>query len=188
MYGDWTSTKKQQSQKKLHEKRIIEEKKIFDKQEKEKANQEALEKWFLKQAQTLEEDYHRKKLKKLKERDDKEKKNHLENMKKEQSQEAYLHWRRQKEEEKLKSKQEKTDRNQNKKRTLGNTGKITIGPYTKSKDLREIHKKLVNDQYFTDFQNDENKKNTKIEDSLQELSSIKKDNTPRSGVNEDDYN
>ena len=75
-----------------------------------------------------------------------------------------------------------------KKRNINPSGKIIIGSYTKSKDLREIHKKLVNDQYFsTDFnQNEENKKNQKIEDSLQELSSIKKD-TPRSGVNENDY-
>ena len=140
-----------------------------------------MERWFMKQAAVMEDEYQRKKMKKQKEKEDKEKKENEDNIKKEQAQEAFRLWCKQKEEEKSKIKNDKTEKAP-KKRNYNPPGKLTLGSYTKSKDLREIHKKLVQDQYFsTDFE--ENKKNTNMEDSLQELSSIKKD-TPRSGVNE----
>ena len=185
VFNEWKQTKLTQKQKALDEKRMLEEKKLYEKQEKEKLKAINMDRWFMKQAALMEEEYQKKKNKKNKEKDEKEKKQNEEQIKKEQSQEAYRLWCKQKEEEEhSKIKQDKVEKIP-KKRNI-NQNRLTLGSYTKSKDLREIHKKLVNDQYFTDFNQHEENKKTKMDDSLQELSSIKKD-TPRSGVNENDY-
>jgi len=139
------------------------------------------------------------KIKKLKEDKKKEEemiKKQKEQMKKSRAEEAFKLWMKKKEEEKKIEKRmtfHNNNSSENKKKNLKRTnstlkGKICIGPYSNAKELKEIQKSLnmynmndLNKLIYTTQEGEvnpeeENKRQTEnIEDSLQELSSIKKD-------------
>lgn len=185
-FVDWKKKKESAKRDQLDRKRMVEEKKTMEKQEKDKVKSETMDRWFLRQAAIMEHEYRKNKAKKQKEKDEKDKKQNEENIKKEQAQEAYRLWVKQKEEEKSKYRNEKDPNKEKQKKKYTHTpaGKITIGPYTKSKELRELHKRLIDENVYVNEDGDE-KKNKNVDDSLEELSSIKKD-TPRS-VNDNEY-
>jgi hypothetical protein len=152
-----------------------------------------LEVWFRRQADVLDTETKLKKAKKDKIKEETELKQKDEEMKKLRANEAFKYWIMKKEEEKKYERKKKTEvvdtnNSRNTHKSFQRQG-IPIGPYSIAKDLKKIQKKLLTRNYasaYNDYPDkreyasyDEEKVETyskeHIEDSLQELSSIKKD-------------
>lgn len=163
-----------------------------------------LEVWFKRQAEILDTETKLKKNKKDKIKEETQLKQKDEEMKKLRANEAFKYWIMKKEEEKKYEKKKKTEvletnNSRNTPKSFQRQG-IPIGPYSIAKDLKKIQKKLLTKNCTSaikDFPNqreyasyDEDKVETyskgNIEDSLQELSSIKKD-TPAPDQEPDYY-
>ena len=201
-YSKWLEKKKEEALKrKEFERRKLDEKsKVIE--EKEYVKNNKLDEWFKKQATKLEQEAYIKKVKLQIERDEKQRIEDEKNKKKLESSLAYGNWLKKKEQEKkmtTKSSKAVTEkrRTPNELYTTSkdeenktNNFKISIGPYSTGKALRNIEKKLTNEfQAYSYYEADEKDKKTskkKIDDSLQDLSSIKKD-TPVNENEGDDY-
>jgi len=164
-------------------------------EEKEVVKSTKLDDWFKKQATKIEQEAYYKKMKSLREKEEKERIDEVKKMKDEQSKAAYADWMKRKEVEKkmttksskvVSDKRKKTDQYSQSKNEENhpNQYKISIGPYSTGKALRKIEKKMTNDfQVMSYYEGQEKEKKTKkIDESFQDLSSIKKD-TPEN----DDY-
>jgi len=170
-------------------------------EEKEYVKNTKLEDWFKKQASKIEQEAYIKKMKSNREKEEKDRIEEIKKAKELQSTAAYNDWMKRKENEKklttksskvVSEKRKKTnDQYSSSKNEENHTNqfKISIGPYSTGKALRKIEKKLTNDfQVMSYLEGQEKEKKTKkgIDESFQDLSSIKKD-TPENENVGDDY-
>lgn len=201
-YSKWLEKKKDEGLKR----REIERTKVDYKnkviEEKEYVKNNKLDEWFKKQASKIEQESYVKKVKSQIERDEKQRIDDEKNKKKLESILAYNNWMKRKEQEKkmtTKSSKAVTDKRR-KTQELYSTSKdeenkaghfkISIGPYSTGKALRKIEKKLTSEFQGYSYHEPQEKENKttkkKIDDSFQDLSSIKKD-TPENENVGDDY-
>ena len=164
-----------------------------------------MEEWFKRQASKLEQEAYVKKVKSQIVKEEKLRQEEEINQKKLKSVEAYSNWLKKKEMEKDKNVITSSSKNNNEKRRkqndiystskdqdnkMNNNFKISIGPYSTGKALRNIEKKLTYDfqvnSYYDHQEKDKKTTKKKIDDSFQDLSSIKKD-TPENENVGDDY-
>ncbi len=190
--------KKEIERRKADEKNKIQE-------EKEYVNNSKLEEWFKKQATKLEQEAYIKKVKTQIVKEEKQRQEDEVNQKKQKSSVAYSNWLKKKEMEKDKKLMTKSSKNNTEKRKrmndmystskdqdnkMNNNFKISIGPYSTGKALRNIEKKLTYDfqvnSYYEAHEKEKKTTKKKIDDSFQDLSSIKKD-TPENENVGDDY-
>jgi len=160
-----------------------------------------LEDWFKKQANKIEQETYVKKLKSHMEKEEKQRVDEIKKEKKLQSTMAYTEWLKKKEvEKKVVTKSSKNNEKRKKTDNQYSTSKdedhnkqsnfkISIGPYSTGKALRSIEKKLTNDfQVMSYYEGQEKEKKKKgIDESFQDLSSIKKKDTPENENVADDY-
>lgn len=162
-----------------------EEMKEMEKNRKQSENSNKLEEWCRRQAELMDHQSRMKKKNEEKQKAEQKRKQQLEEAKKARANEAFKIWMQKKEDEKVIEKRNNrttTAQDKFKRKTTLSRTKVVIGPYTNAKDLKDIQKSLAvfknSGTYYekTDVQ-EENPQYSKenIEDSLQELSSIKKD-------------
>jgi hypothetical protein len=212
-FNEWLNKKQGEKSKTLQIKQKKEEIKVIEKEVKEKQNYEKIDNWIKRQAEVMEKEIRMKKLKEEKLKEEQMKKQREEAMNKARAHESYKLWLRKKEEERKFSKQntnnnfsscnEKPVRRNSSFVHRNKTPKVVIGPYTNARELKEIQRKInlyspesatsyeinqknsyPDEENNDDEEEQENKMDSEDNNTLQELSSIKKD-TP---VDErDDY-
>jgi len=180
----------------IQTKKQIDEQKNLEKIKKQKANEESIENWIKRQAEAMEIQNRIKRMKEeiLKQEQKEKEKNEV--VRKIQSEDAFRTWMKKKVSEKGSSLKVNQNKEENKRTHLFNKSKskVIIGPYTNAKKLKEIQNKInMYNEYAQSTNIIENKRlsyndddntnksqeeaNKKMEDSLQDLSSIEK-NTP----------
>lgn len=167
-----------------------EESESSKKQHKELESQARLEMWFKRQAELMDNQRNERLAKEKRKQEDKLQKKREEEERKAQSKEAFRLWlSRKKETVKVNKTEEEVKRGSMKTKS----GSIVIGPYSYATGLRNIQKNVtINFKNENTNEVDQSRDKSEIElqknnieDSLQELSSIKKD-TPIQ-ENEQDY-
>ena len=175
-------------------KKQIEEQKNSEKLRKQQANEESIENWIKRQAEALEI---QNRIKKMKEEIIKQEQFEVQKrdeIRKIQADEAFRTWVKKKPSVKI-TQNDNSKKENNIKRSFylnRSKPKIIIGPYTNAKELKEIQKKInlyhesayannsdnmKRESYLDeDDYNEKDETNKKIEDSLHDLSSIKREN------------
>ncbi len=177
----------------LQIKNQTEEQKNLEKLRKQKANEESIENWIKRQAEAMEIQNRIKRMKEEIIKQELLEKQKREEIRKIQADEAFRTWAKKKPSLKLITQDTNANKENNIKRSHylnRSKPKIIIGPYTNAKELKEIQKKInmYHESAYTnelenkrdsyeddDNSNEKEETNKKIEDSLQELSSIKRD-------------
>ncbi len=179
-----------------------EEVKEMGKIKKQEENSVKMDMWFKRQAEILDIEARKKRMKEEKMKEEKMLKSKEEEMKKARANEAFKYWMKKKEEEKINKARgsfqgthqgtalgtQTTGSNSTK--AFSRKAKIPIGPYSNAKDLKTMQRKILSSSQskyiysqemnnHSSYEDEEEKQEMyskeNIEDSLQELSSIKKD-------------